>query len=146
MKLRLPLFLAVLLASSAAFAETAVRNAWVRATVGAMKMTAGYGDIVNTGPNDDELLSVSTSVSKNVHVHQTMKHDGMMHMAALSSLPIPAGATVKLAPGGTHVMITDISHPLVAGETIDMTYTFKVQGPVTVTAKVAPLSASQMPQ
>jgi len=146
MNVRLPLFLIALLASSTAFAETTVRDAWVRATIGTMKITAGYAEIANTGTKDDELLSVKTSVSGAANVHQTMNHDGMMHMTAVPSLVIPAGGIVKLMPGATHVMITDISHPLAVGGTIEMTYTFRNQGPVTVSARVAPLSASQMPQ
>jgi len=61
---------------------------------------------------------------------------GMMQMRQVSSIPVPAGTTVTLEPGGLHIMLIDLAAPLTAGQTFDMTLEFasgeRLVVPVTV--------------
>lgn len=61
---------------------------------------------------------------------------GMMQMRQVSSIPVPAGATVTLEPGGLHLMLIDLAAPLTAGQTFDITLEFasgeRLVVPVTV--------------
>ena len=141
----LALTFALLLPALPARAEISVHNAWVRATVGTGRPTAGYAEIENTGPADDVLVSVRTTVAAMAGVHQTVSEGGIMKMEPVAALPVPAGKVTKLEPGGYHIMIMDVIKPLKAGDTVDMTFTFKKQGPLKVTAKIAPLAAQKMP-
>ena len=56
-------------------------------------------------------------------------------------LPIPAGATVELAPGGLHMMFMELKQPLLAGDQIKVKLTFEKAGevelPMTVLARDA---------
>ena len=61
---------------------------------------------------------------------------GMMTMQPVDSVPVPAGETVELKPGGYHVMLLDVQKELVPGDTIEVTLTFELAGEVTVTAEV----------
>ena len=61
---------------------------------------------------------------------------GAMVMRQIMSLPLPAGETVELAPGGYHVMLIGLVDPLEVGETIDVTLTMASGAVRTVTAEV----------
>jgi len=59
--------------------------------------------------------------------------DGVMQMRPLpDGLPIPAGGTVELRPGGHHLMLMDLKEALVEGETVEVTLTFETAGEVVV--------------
>jgi periplasmic copper chaperone A len=121
-------------------AEIIVHDAWVRASLGISKTTAAYALISNTGKSDDELLSVSTTSAMMAQVHKSEEKDGIETMKPVSSLLIPAGATVELKPGGLHIMMMNLPRPLNNGETVELLFTFRNQGPVKADAKVVPLS------
>ena len=40
-----------------------------------------------------------------MEMHETSEKDGMASMNKLKEIPVPAGDTVKLEPGGKHLMI-----------------------------------------
>ena len=61
---------------------------------------------------------------------------GAMVMRQIMSLPLPAGETVELAPGGYHVMLIGLVDPLEVGDTIDVTLTMASGAVRTVTAEV----------
>ncbi len=45
-----------------------------------------------------------------------------------SGLAVPAGATIELRPGGTHVMISGLGGPLHAGDALKLTLKFEKSG------------------
>ena len=64
--------------------------------------------------------------------------DGVMQMRELvDGLPIPAGETVTLMPGGYHVMLMDLKRPLKQGETVTVTLRFEKAGAVTLPLAVS---------
>lgn len=66
----------------------------------------------------------------------TMAGSGMMKMQPVDKIEIPAGGTVKLEPGGYHVMMLDMGKTLNPGDTIEVTLTFEKAGTKKVTAEV----------
>ncbi len=104
--------------SAAASSVTlAVMDAWARpADSGAT--SAAYLVLANRGTTADTVVGVVTEAAESATVHQTMQHEGTMHMSAVSTLLIPAGAEVSLAPLGTHVMLHRLRRPLRAGDTV----------------------------
>ena len=135
----------VVFASTSVRAEVSVQNAWVRATPGAAKVTAGYAVIVNSGPKADRLLAVSISDAAMTEIHQSMESGGIMKMDALNGLDVPAGGRVEMKPGGYHLMIMGLTRPLKVGEGMNVIFKFRDGGDVAVAAKVAPLSAQAAP-
>lgn len=127
------------LMSAPALAEVTIKDAWVRATPGAAKVSAGYAVIVNTGKADDVLTSVRSPLAGMSHLHASAGEDGVMRMEAVKELTIPAGQELALKPGAYHIMIMGLKQPLKVGETLPMVFTFKGQGDVDVTARVMPL-------
>jgi copper(I)-binding protein len=104
--------------SAAASAPTMVAmDAWARpADSGAT--SAAYLLLAHGGTTADTVVGVVTEAAESATVHQTMQHEGTMHMSVVSTLLIPAGAEVPLAPLGTHVMLLRLRRPLRAGDTV----------------------------
>lgn len=136
------LTLGILGAPGAAFADIKIEKAWVRATVGASKVSAGYAVISNNAPDADALVAVAMPGAGSTELHESKDSDGMMTMEPVETLAIPARGQVELRPGGYHIMIMNLDHPLKVGETAELTFTFKHKGAVKVPAKVLPLSAT----
>ena len=65
-----------------------------------------------------------------------MASDGSMGMSPVSEIPVAAGGSATLEPGGFHIMLIDLTEPLVVGQKIDLTLTFRNAGEVKVTAEV----------
>ena len=95
-----------------------VAGAWARPTVGKAGVSAAYMTIANKGDTDDLLKSARTPKAKAVELHQTtMTADGVMQMRKVEDgLPVEAGASLVLAPGGTHFMLLGLEDALQAGE------------------------------
>ena len=60
----------------------------------------------------------------------------MMTMRTLPALTLPAGATVRLAPGGLHLMLEALRLPLAIGDQAPAVLIFEKAGRVPVRFKV----------
>jgi copper(I)-binding protein len=58
-------------------------------------------------------------------------------------IPVPAGATVTLSPGGLHLMMMGLKAPLVEGETVPVTLTFATAGTVEIALVVGSVNAKE---
>ena len=122
---------------SVSVGRLAVRDAWVRPAAAGTE-TAAYLTIANPG-SADVLLSVRCTIAASAMLHRTgTDPSGMTGMTMLDELPIPAGATVSLAPGGTHVMITGLDRALEPGASVELRLRFERAGEVVVDAPVRP--------
>lgn len=59
-----------------------------------------------------------------------------MRMRVVGALDIPAGSTVELRPGATHVMITGLGQPLKAGGRLPLVLSFERSGEFRVAVAV----------
>lgn len=109
-----------------------ISQAWSRATAAGMPMGVAYLTITNRGKSADALIAASTPAAARVEMHRTTMVDGMARMRPLGEIPLPAGETVKIGPGGIHLMLVDLEAPLVAGRSVPLTLEFRVAGRVTV--------------
>ena len=121
-----------------------VMNAWSRESSMVAIAGAAFMVIVNGNDTDDALVGAS-SPAATVEIHQTTQaEDGTMSMSPVDEILIPAGGNAKLAPGGYHLMLLDLSAPLVAGEAIELTLEFAASEPQTVSVPIqalAPMSS-----
>lgn len=124
-------------------ARMRVSDAWARPTIGEGRNTAAYMTIANEGAEDDLLKSARAEKAQSVELHQTtMTADGVMQMRKVEDgLPVPAGATLALKPGGAHLMVFGLAEGLAAGEQLKLTLEFARAGAVEV---VVPVSAPAM--
>jgi copper(I)-binding protein len=96
------------LATSAVAAEPAcvsVREGWVRLPPGPMPMAAGYGKIRNDCRSTVVVVGAGSKAFGDVSLHETTLVEGISRMREVERLPIAAGATVELKPGGLHLML-----------------------------------------
>ena len=136
-----------LLATPAGAQETragdlVITQPWSRATPAGAKVAGGYLTIENKGSAPDRLVSGTGDVAGRVEIHEMAMNNGVMTMRPLDKgLTIEPGKTVKLAPGGYHVMLMDLKNPLKQGEKVPLTLEFEKAGKVTLSLDVQGVGA-----
>ena len=131
-----PLAACVSVSSTLETIGVTVTDPWVRPPAGPDRPAAAYLTIEAIGDRSDALLAVSSPAAARCEVHETsMDSSGMAGMHPIERLEIPAGATVKLEPGGYHIMLME-PREIVAGQTIELSLEFEKAGTVIVTAEV----------
>lgn len=119
-----------------------IEHPWARATPPGAAVGGGYLELTNDGDAADRLVSATAEIAGRVEIHEMKVEDGVMKMAALpDGLPIPAHESVKLAPGGYHIMFLQLKGPLVKGTKIPGTLTFEKAGTVNVEFAVEAIGA-----
>ena len=66
-----------------------------------------------------------------------MNEGGMSQMREMPTVDVKAGGTVSFEPGGKHIMLVGLSHPLVAGDSFPLTLTFAHAGAITTNVTVS---------
>lgn len=139
---------ALLLSAPAAFAcetvtvgDLTIEHAWSKATIGVDRPAVLYVEITNSGSSDDALVGISTPAAASPMMHETVITDGVASMPHAMSVPVPAGQTVQLAPGGYHGMLMGLTAALKEGDRYPVTLTFEKAGEVTANVDVLPLRA-----
>ncbi len=134
---RLPplvLLVAILIAPAhAAEPSLVVRDAWVRATPGA---AAAYLTLENRSGRSDRLVSVGSPVARRVELHESRVENGIMRMRRIEGIAVPAGGSVRLEPGGLHVMLMGLHEPLAEGQGVPLTLSFESGATLAVDAEV----------
>jgi periplasmic copper chaperone A len=111
--------------------DLVITGAWTRATPNGAKIGGGYLTIENKGTSPDRLIGGSADVAGSVQVHEMSMDNGVMKMRPLEKgLAIDPGKTVKLAPGGYHLMMMDLKSPLKRGDKVPVTLEFEKAGKV----------------
>jgi copper(I)-binding protein len=113
-----------------------IEHPWSRTTAPGMPMGVAYLSITNTGKAADELLSASTPAASRVEMHLTTIADGIARMRPLGEITIAPGSTVKIEPGGIHLMLVDLKAPLERGRQVPLDLTFRHAGRITLMLRV----------
>jgi copper(I)-binding protein len=122
--------------------DLVITQAWSRATPGGAKVAGGYLTIENKGTSADRLIGGSGDVAAKIEVHEMAANNGVMTMRPLDKgLAIEPGQTVKLAPGGYHLMLFDLKEPLKQGDKVPITLEFEKAGKVKLSFDVEGLGA-----
>jgi copper(I)-binding protein len=132
---KLPTFVALLaIACAASAAEVRSENAWVRTPAPGQKTASAYVEL--TSASDTALVAAASPVAERVELHTMTLDGGVMRMRPLPRIDLPAGKTVKLAPGGMHLMLLDLKQPVKAGDKLPLVLTLRGPGGSTSTLKV----------
>ncbi|QAU46811.1 copper chaperone PCu(A)C [Bradyrhizobium guangzhouense] len=122
--------------------DLVISQAWSRATPGGAKVAGGFLTIENKGTAPDKLIAVSAEISGKAEIHEMAMDNGVMKMRPLDKgLVIDAGKTVKLAPGGNHLMLQQLKGPFKEGDKVPVTLEFEKAGKVTVSLDVQGVGA-----
>lgn len=112
-----------------------IEDQWLRP--GAEKMsTALYFTIENNSSKIDTLYSIDSDVSNMIQMHETYSNGELMGMRQIGQIIINSGETVKLEPGGKHVMVMKLKKDLRIGDKVDFNLHFRKAGEIKITAEV----------
>lgn len=104
--------------------------------------TAGVFLSVKAGLQAITLVGARSAAAERVEVHESYDtDDGLRGMREVSAIPISAGETATLAPGGYHIMLLNLTRELAVGDTVDLELDFARAGAVPVRAPVMSLDA-----
>jgi copper(I)-binding protein len=123
-----------------AAAPVSVTGAWTRATLPHQSEGAAY--LTLQSQSGDTLTDISSPEAGMVMLHQSTQKGGMAGMEDMDSLALPAGKTVTLAPGGTHLMLMDLKRSLKPGDTLHLSLHFAKGGSQDVAVPVLPVRAT----
>jgi copper(I)-binding protein len=108
-----------------------IANPWTRAA-GANANGAGFMTLSNTGSQPDRLLAAASPIARVVELHTHVREGEVMRMRPVRDIPLPAGQTVELRPGGLHIMLIGLNAPLQQGARVPLTLRFERAGEVQV--------------
>jgi periplasmic copper chaperone A len=113
-----------------------VRHPWSRATPPGAQVAVGYMEIRNNGAQPERLVAASTAVAKRVEMHITQRDGEVMRMRQVKDFEIPARERVTLRPGGSHLMLVDLTQPLKKGERFTMRLRFERAGELDIELEI----------
>lgn len=108
------------------YATMKVTNAWARETTDSMRTGVVYLTIENTTGRNDALINAESNVARSVMLHKTVTDThGSVAMEHMPTVPLPAGQTVVMEPGGLHIMLMGLSTVLEEGSEIAVRLIYK---------------------
>ena len=138
------LVLSLVAFSGTALAESAtdqvsVSDAYVRAVPPGQPNSASFMEITNGSSTDHALVGGSSPAAEVLELHTHTMEGGMMRMRQIEKIDLPAGQSVKLQPGGLHVMLIGLKQNLVPDENVPITLKYEDGSEVTIEAPVRKL-------
>jgi periplasmic copper chaperone A len=125
-----------------------VQDAWTRESPMLDLAGAAYMIIRNDTDSDDALIGASSPQAEVVELHlSSMDDEGMMSMAQVQEIPVPAHDDAVLKPGSYHIMLIGLLEPLTEGTDVEINLEFMTAEPQAITAPVLaepPTSATDM--
>ena len=130
-----------LLCSALASAQTrtlSAQDAWVRATPGS-DVAAAYLTLHNAGTQPVVVVGVRCACASHAMIHESTLSNGQSSMRPREPLAIAAGATLRLAPGGLHIMLEGLTRALTPGEQVPLELLLDGGNSLSVSARVRAL-------
>lgn len=132
---------ALLFALPAVWAQVSVTDPWVRATVPQQKATGAFMKL--TAAADVKLVEARSPFAGVTEIHEMTMAGDRMQMRPVAQLPLTAGQTVELRPGGLHVMFFELKAQAKEGDMVPISLVFErtdgTRETVEVSAPVRPL-------
>ena len=92
--------------------------------------------ITNNSSKEAVLVSASSDIAGAIEIHQMSDTNGMMNMAMVGQIHIPARSKVTLSPGGFHIMLINLKKSLNKGDLVPITLHFQDGSVIVVNAEV----------
>lgn len=112
-------------------------SAWVRAAPPGATMLAGYMTLHNDGTALQRFVSAESDAFGMVELHKSVIANGVSTMRAAGDQVIPAGGTLRIAPGGLHLMLMQPTHAMKIGDRVRFRLNFADGSSTDVVAPVA---------
>lgn len=107
-------------------AEDGIRidGAYARAVPPGQPNSAVFLTLTNTSDTDHALVAAESPVCEVVELHTHRMEDGIMRMRQIDRIGLPARSTVRLAPGGLHIMLIGLRQDLHPGDEVPLELLF----------------------
>jgi copper(I)-binding protein len=115
---------AVAFCAALAAENVAITDAWIRALPPGVP-SGGYFTLHNGGQKPLTLIGASSPACGMLMLHKSENIGGMSSMQDVGEVDVPAGGTIKFAPGGYHLMCMDARPVIKPGGVVPLTLTFK---------------------
>lgn len=110
--------------NSLAASPIKVSQAKVRAVPPSAQVSAAFMQLTNSSQQAIQLVSASSPAAEVVELHTHTHHQGVMQMRQVAAIEIAANSTTSLEPGGLHLMLINLTQPLVEGQKVAIQLTF----------------------
>lgn len=117
------LFSPLLTSATGVEKQLVIENAWIAEAPPVSKVMVAYMTLKNSGPDPMEIIHATSDMYSSIEFHETIEKDNMATMIRHKSLSIGANNTLELKPGGPHLMLFNPVRTLVAGDTVNITFT-----------------------
>jgi periplasmic copper chaperone A len=117
-----------------------VQDAWAREVPGS-DVAAVYLTLRNPTTKPISIVGVESSAASHAMIHESKTEGGESRMRPRAQLMIPPGQTVKLEPGGLHVMLHGLTQPVAIGKAVPLVLVLADGSKVQVAALMRPLNA-----
>jgi copper(I)-binding protein len=137
--------LAALLVTPVSAAEVTTENgisvicAWAEATRPGVNIGSVYMDIRVDRLATRRLTNAWSDLSASAQLSVFRRSGGVLSRAKVDSITIEAGRLVRLLPGGYHVLLVDLTEPLIADTEFELIVEFDTAGAFGVPVKVVPM-------
>ena len=122
-------FLSALFLAANAFAADAdfveVSDPFVRLAPASSQNTGAFMLLKNKGESPVFLVKAENAASAKTELHAHVNDNGVMKMAEVPEIEIPAKGEVALKPGSFHIMLMGLKAPLAENQAIAIALTFK---------------------
>lgn len=104
-------------------ASLSIGDAWLKSA--ASGMSAAFGTLKNSGTAPLTIVSASSPSASALELHETVQGDSgeKMMRPKKGGFVVPAGGSLRLAPGANHIMLMGLTAPLKAGDESTVTLT-----------------------
>jgi copper(I)-binding protein len=116
------------------------QDAWTRQVPGS-DVAAAYLTLRNPTTKPITIVAIESPVAGHAMIHETRTEGGQSQMRPHEQLVIAPGQTVKFEPGGLHVMLHGLTHPVAVGQSVPLVLLLADGSKVQVAAVVRPLNA-----
>jgi copper(I)-binding protein len=99
-----------------------VADAWIAEAPPGASALAGYATLQNRGKVTVAVSGANSREFESAMLHETVVRDGMAHMEHLDRLALAPGASVRLNPGGKHLMLVGPKRALKAGDRVEVSF------------------------
>ncbi|WP_144393723.1 copper chaperone PCu(A)C [Pleionea sediminis] len=113
-----------------------IESPWIRSVLPVQKTTALYLSIENQSDETLTLIDIETPIAKRDMFHETIEKNGIASMRHRDFLDILPGEKLELSPGGLHIMLMGLVHPITEGNTVPVVLHFRDSLSKTVEATI----------
>lgn len=101
-----------------------VEDAYVRLVPSVSKTTAAFMTLTNQSEMESALIRAEGDTAESIELHAHIHDQGVMRMRRIDEIKLPANSSVKLEPGGLHIMFIGLKAPLAADQMVKLTLVF----------------------